>query len=115
MLASSGTGVEPLLRPWSLPRLSFGLAVMDVLILVTAFVWTALNIESYTLDLRFPDPARLLIWCAVLAGIWLPIAINNQAYHSGVLGHGLRSPYVIAKTTIIAGALFHIVPLVGGP
>jgi exopolysaccharide biosynthesis polyprenyl glycosylphosphotransferase len=62
-----------------------------------------------------PDPLRMIVWCVALAGIWLPIATNMGIYKAGLLTDPIQSGYVTAKSTLIAGALFHVVPLVGGP
>jgi lipopolysaccharide/colanic/teichoic acid biosynthesis glycosyltransferase len=115
VVLSAGLGLEPVGNRWSLrpPWLALGLG--DILVLLVVYLVTALRLESYTFDLRLVDPSRPLLWCGVLAAIWVPVAINNHAYHRSVIVHSLRSPYVIAKSTVMAGALFHVVPLVGGP
>jgi exopolysaccharide biosynthesis polyprenyl glycosylphosphotransferase len=91
------------------------LAVLDVTILLVAYLATAVRLESYTFDLHIPDPIRMLVWCTVLLAIWLPVAVNLSAYDQSVVRRPMTSAYVVAKSTVIAGALFHIVPLVGGP
>lgn len=105
----------PLTGTIGLRRQAILLAVADVAILLVAYLATAVRMESYTFDLRIPDPVRMLVWCAVLVVIWLPVAVNLGAYDRAVVSSPLTSAYVVAKSTVIAGALFHIVPLVGGP
>jgi len=105
----------PLTSGIGLRRQPLLLGVLDIVVLLAAYLATAMRVESYTFDLRIPDPARMLVWCTVLISIWLPIAINLGAYDRSVTASRLTSAYVVGKTTLIAGALFHIVPLVGGP
>lgn len=124
LLDTEALGVNvapPIAGTLSIPtRLGVGprwlaLAVLDAAILVLAYLATAVRIESYTFDLRVPDTVRMLVWCTVLVAIWLPLAVNTGAYDRSVASSPMTSAYVVAKTTLIAGALFHIVPLVGGP
>lgn len=91
------------------------LATFDLIVLLLAYLLTAMRIEQYTFDLRFPDVPRMFVWCLVLAAIWLPIAVNLGAFDRSVVSGPLTSAYVVGRSTVIAGALFHIVPLVGGP
>lgn len=98
-----------------LEHLSLLLAGADLGVLVISYVVTLFRVESYTVWPGFPEPSRLVVWSAVLASIWLPVAVNLGAYDRGVITHPLRNVYVTAKATVIAGALFHLVPLVGGP
>jgi lipopolysaccharide/colanic/teichoic acid biosynthesis glycosyltransferase len=61
------------------------------------------------------DRIRLFTWSAALALVWLAFAIRNGLYRVPLLRERCRSPYVAAKVTIMAGAVFHLIPLVGGP
>src|SRR5438874_4025814 len=83
--------IEAIASRWSVPRLSLALAIADVLVLVTAYIAVAFRIDSYTFDLCIPDPLRMVVWCLVLVSIWLPIAINHEAYKRTTIRNPLRS------------------------
>ncbi|HYW89489.1 MAG TPA: hypothetical protein VFB50_17080, partial [Chloroflexota bacterium] len=61
------------------------------------------------------DRVRVFSWSAALALVWLAFAIRNGLYRVTLLRERCRSPYVAGKVTIMAGAVFHLIPLVGGP
>jgi exopolysaccharide biosynthesis polyprenyl glycosylphosphotransferase len=108
----SRTPAQP--NHWLSARLPLLVATADLCVLLFTFVFGLSRVESYTFDLRV-DLQRLVIWCCVLAAIWLPIAVNMGSHQRGLIASRLQSGYVVAKSTLIAGALFHVVPLVGGP
>ncbi len=97
----------------AVPRVSavqVGTLAGDLVILIASYAAVAVAFDLYN-----GDPARLLLWSSALAAVWLPIAVNQGAYRLTVLANALQSPYVVAKVTLVAGALFHLLPLVGGP
>jgi exopolysaccharide biosynthesis polyprenyl glycosylphosphotransferase len=113
--ASPVTAAFPITGAGVLGRQPVLLATLDLTLLLVAYLATALRLESYTFDLHIPDPVRMVVWCTVLLAIWVPVAVNLGAYDRSVVRSPLTSAYVAAKATLISGALFHIVPLVGGP
>jgi lipopolysaccharide/colanic/teichoic acid biosynthesis glycosyltransferase len=81
----------------------------DLLILLLGFV-VLLGHEEASVDGQ-----RVGIWMSVLAITWLFFAINQGGYGRPLLRQPLRSAYVASKVTLIAGAVFYLLPLVGGP
>jgi hypothetical protein len=66
------------------------------------------------LDNREDAAARLLIWSGVLVGDWLAFALHQGAYPT--IGAGPSTPQAIChRQAILSGAVFHLLPLVGGP
>jgi len=59
-------------------------------------------------------PVWLAISTAVLTLLWLSMALTLGAYRPETLIHPLHSPYIVAKATVIAGGVYHLLPLVGG-
>ncbi len=82
----------------------------DVGVLLASYVAVA---ELFDLD--GGQPARLVLWTGVLVCLWLGVAMNQGVYSAGAIRHLIQGPYTGAKCTVVAGALFHVVPLVGGP
>jgi len=91
------------------------LAFADLGVLIGCYAFTVFGLEAYTFDLGTNVPQRMLVWCSVLALVWVPVAVNLGAYRRIAYEHPFRSGYVAAKAALIGGALFHLVPLVGGP
>ena len=60
------------------------------------------------------DLWHVVTWSGVLTACWLFFGLNQGAYSRSVLRQPLRSGYVASKATVIAGAIFFLVPLVGG-
>ncbi len=85
-------------------------AVGDVLTLVGLYVSVVVGLGVYG-----SDRLRLVTWCGALALVWLAFASRNGLYHVSLLRERCRNPYVTAKVTILAGSVFHLIPLVGGP
>jgi lipopolysaccharide/colanic/teichoic acid biosynthesis glycosyltransferase len=102
----------PLPRTRYLSRLHIAVGSGDIAILLGAYVANSLLTSSVTRDF---DTARLAVWCAALVVLWVPLALNLRAYAPDVIAHPLQSPYVITKVTLLVGAVFHLLPLVGGP
>jgi lipopolysaccharide/colanic/teichoic acid biosynthesis glycosyltransferase len=81
----------------------------DLLVLLPSFV-VLLGRDENSVDAQ-----HVATWTAVLAVTWLFFGINQGAYGRPVLRQALRSAYVVSKATLIAGAVFYLLPLVGGP
>lgn len=92
-------------------RLILAAVVCDLAVLLTTYIAVIVGLAA---DQEVPQMNQVAIWSLGLALVWLPFAAGQGAYHSAVMGDALRSPFVVAKTTILAGALFHLLPLVGG-
>src|SRR5438132_6859545 len=94
-------------------------ALADVMVLLAIYLAIVLTFAPYTFDLFFdllnPSSPRVLIWCIALLVIWLVVASNQGAFERTVLRNPFQACYVGAKVTLVAGALFHLLPLVGGP
>lgn len=85
-------------------------AVGDVVGVVGLYAWMAIGFGIYGADWL-----RLLTWCVVLAAVWLGFAVRHRIYEVSLLRERVRSAYVAAKVMILAGAVFHLIPLIGGP
>ncbi len=81
----------------------------DLTVLLVGFV-VLLGLGQSAADL-----AHLATWSGALVASWLFFAINQGAYGRPLLRQPLRSGYVASKATLIAGAVFYLLPLVGGP
>jgi lipopolysaccharide/colanic/teichoic acid biosynthesis glycosyltransferase len=91
-------------------RLQTSAAVGDLVTLLAVYGWLVVGFGVYG-----SDPFRLVTWSAALAIVWLGFAIRNGLYRTSLLRERCRNSYVAAKVTILAGAVFHLIPLVGGP
>ena len=91
-------------------RLQTSAAAGDLVTLLALYGCLVLGFGVYG-----TDPIRMVTWSIVLAIVWLACAIRNGMYRISLLRERCRSPYVAAKVTILAGAVFHLIPLVGGP
>jgi lipopolysaccharide/colanic/teichoic acid biosynthesis glycosyltransferase len=91
-------------------RLQTSAAAGDLVTLLALYCWLVLGFGVYG-----SDAIRIVTWSVVLAIVWLACAIRNGLYRISLLRERCRSPYVAAKVTILAGAVFHLIPLVGGP
>jgi lipopolysaccharide/colanic/teichoic acid biosynthesis glycosyltransferase len=93
-----------------LNRLQTSAAAGDLVTLLAVYGWLVLGFGVYG-----SDPIRIATWSVVLAIVWLGFAIRNGLYRLPILRERCRGAYVAAKVTILAGAVFHLIPLVGGP
>ena len=84
-------------------------AIGDLVVLIAAFS-LLLRLEQAR-----ADPTHLITWTLALVGAWLLFAVNQGAYRGTLLRQPLRSAYVASKAMVIAGAVFYLLPLVGGP
>jgi lipopolysaccharide/colanic/teichoic acid biosynthesis glycosyltransferase len=92
-----------------LSRLDAVVILGDLAVLLGTYTLLVLALEQIN-----SDPLRVGLWCVGLVLAWL-LTDTRQAYRRRVLVHPLESAYVAAKSTIVTGAVFYLLPLIGGP
>lgn len=93
----------------NLGRLSIAALLGDLVVLIAAYiqVTAGLYIDS-------PDVPRALAAVLALVLTWLPVSISFGIYQRGAIVDSLAAMYLATKTTVVTGAVFHLIPLVGG-
>jgi lipopolysaccharide/colanic/teichoic acid biosynthesis glycosyltransferase len=89
-------------------RLGLQVFSADLLVLIGTYLLLVLFFDQVAVD-----AVHLVEWCAALVVTWVFVA-SGRAYSPGILHEPLQSAYVGGKLTLITGALFYLVPLIGG-
>lgn len=104
------TTAEAPLTGWSKAPFPYALAAGDLFVLAASFV-----VFMGATGRSDGHPDLMTLWTIVLLMVWFSFALSLKAYDRDTLVHQFRGPYTALKTTLIAGAVFHLMPLVGAP
>jgi lipopolysaccharide/colanic/teichoic acid biosynthesis glycosyltransferase len=80
----------------------------DLVVLVGTYLVLVLGFDK-----AGTDPPNQGLWVVGLVVAWLFVA-SWRPHQRSMLGHRFQSAYVVAENTLVAGAIFYLLPLIGG-